>query len=136
MLGGCLLAIAINVAYLQFSFVPMQHMFQHLTPFLIKIIGLTAGSVLLATALVFAWVSCRNILRMQGDPEQLFFAAAFFLLLATCIKSSAQFSSRYVAQAAPVAILMLAPSFTAGGTAIPRFLLGVLLGFLALAGYY
>jgi 4-amino-4-deoxy-L-arabinose transferase-like glycosyltransferase len=135
MLGVCLFTAAINVAYVQFSFVPMP-LFQHLTPFLMNVIGLAVGSALLAAALVFAWISGRNILRMQGDPEQLFFAAAFFLLLSTCTKSSAQFSSRYVAQAAPVAILMLAPSFTTDGTAISRFVIGMLFGLLALAGYY
>ncbi len=78
----------------------------------------------------------RHLRSQGGDRESMFLTLTTLAIVATCAKSSAQFSSRYVVQAAPFLVAMTSGFAIAGMTRLARILLGGALGISSLLSYY
>lgn len=92
--------------------------------------------VFVVFGLYFVASSVMNLRARSQDPEFLFFTLATLAVVLTCAKSSAQFSSRYVVQAAPFLMAMTAEFAPAGTSRITRLLVGAALGMSSLLSYY
>jgi len=92
--------------------------------------------VFVVFGLYFVASSVMNMRARSGDTEFLFYTLATLAIILTCAKSSAQFSSRYVVQAAPFLVAMTAGFAPAGTGRIARLLAGAALGVSSLLSYY
>ena len=72
----------------------------------------------------------------EGRDNQLFGTLAAVAIIVTCAKSSAQFSSRYVLQAAPFLILAAGEYAASGPWRLARLSGGITLGLISLMSYY
>ncbi len=86
--------------------------------------------------LYFVASAAINLRARSHDAEFLFFTLAALAIVLTCAKSSAQFSSRYVVQAAPFLMAMTAEFAPAGTSRITRLIVGATLGISSLLSYY
>jgi len=87
------------------------------------------GLFFLASALIHLRLRYRN-------AEFAFVTLAALAILLTCAKSSAQFSSRYVVQAAPFLVAMTSEFAPAGTSRAVRLIAGAALGASSLLSYY
>ena len=87
------------------------------------------GLYYLLLMLVQVWDARENTMR-------LFLLLGAMAIIATCAKSAAQFSSRYVVQAAPFLVFVAADSSARGNGRLWRLLLGTALGLASLLSYY
>jgi len=103
---------------------------------LIRLILHAAPALLAGVAFLYGVSFAKHVWANRHDLWFVFLAIALLLVVGTCVKSSAQFSSRYVGQAIPFIVLLC--------TAIPvrkRLetacgLAGGMLGLLSLSSYY
>jgi hypothetical protein len=109
---------------------------QLLPPAIVLRLGYTFPAVLAGAGLYFFLVMSVRMWEARRDSMRLFLIVSAMAIILTCAKSSAQFSSRYVVQAAPFLVIMASQSPLAGTGRVFRLLLGAGLGMASLLSYY
>jgi hypothetical protein len=94
-----------------------------------------ASVALVGLAGIYLTATVWRMLERRQDRFYLFLSAAALLVLITCIKVTAQFSSRYAVQAAPLLILILAYHGRPSVWKATRLALGAGLGSISLWSY-
>ena len=119
------------------TWLPMMTVAERLLPAPVALrLGYTFPALLAGFGLYFLFVMLVRTWEARRDSMRLFLILGAMAIILTCAKSSAQFSSRYVVQAAPFLILMTAESTAAGTGRVLRLLLGAGLGIASLLSYY
>jgi 4-amino-4-deoxy-L-arabinose transferase-like glycosyltransferase len=130
-------SILINGIFSWIEFVPMRTLSNQIIPATIfpiytKIVsGLLVSLGVLYIASVF-----KNLFENRKNLNYLFLGVATLFICFTTLKVTVQFSSRYVAQALPLFILITAPYTEASYFKATRIVLGSLLGVAILTSYY
>jgi hypothetical protein len=138
--GGAVVALTFMVVnyWLEIGIhLPLQSFMEERLPeALIRLISHATPALLAGVTFLYCVSLAKHVWANRQDLWFVFLTVALLLVVGTCVKSSAQFSSRYVAQAIPFIVLLC--------TAIPvrrRLetacgLAGGMLGLLSLSSYY
>ncbi len=135
--GGILVLVLLNGWVFRTEFLPMKTVMEnlfpasYLTPFSRIFAALAVG--------LGGWFGISGLIRLwEHRTDKVFLMAwlATFLILATTIKVTHQFSSRYVAQAAPFLVLMLAPYQKEGPWKTFGMLVGMGVGLVSLGSFF
>jgi len=131
------LLLPINYYWLHFEYAPLSEALKKIFPAAFMQIYPYLISPLLATAaLYFLYSAFLQGMERRTEPFFLFILFAILLMLATSFKVTHIFSSRYVAQVAPLFIIMLAPYIRTGYWQCGRFAAGMIIGLLSLETYF
>lgn len=135
LLGAAAIIIS-NVFLFQYSFLPMYTIIEStFTVNAAVTIAKIFASLIIILAAYFVISGLMRFFQKPFMPDASFYIACCFLIIATCFKVVHQFSSRYVAQAAPFMILMLAPYIKANSYKFLATIAGVVLGILSLLSF-
>ncbi|TWW00357.1 glycosyltransferase family 39 protein [Chitinophaga pinensis] len=126
-----------NYYWLHYEYAPLNEALKKIFPAAVMHIYPYLISPLLATiALYFLYCAFWQGMERRTEPFFLFILFATLLMLATSFKVTHLFSSRYVAQAAPLFILLLAPYIRISYGQCIRFAAGMIIGLLSLETYF
>lgn len=127
----------INVFFLRIEFAPFTSIISRFLPSpLVFYYKLCCGSVLSILGISFVYFFLKKQLK-QKDKLSVFFLIGFFLIIATSVKVTHQFSARYVAQGFPLIILGLnMKRKNISWVSILMLLIGGVLGLLSLNSYF
>ncbi len=129
-------ALANNISH-TLTHLPMATVAERLLPAAVVLrVGYTVPAVLAAVGLYCLFLMLVQVWGARQDPMRLFLILSAMAIVATCAKSAAQFSSRYVVQAAPFLVFVAAESSARGTGHLLRLLLGAALGLASLLSYY
>jgi len=119
------------------TFLPLQTVVERLLPAAVVLrLGYTFPAVLAAVGLYYLLLMLVQVWDARENTMRLFLLLGAMAIIATCAKSAAQFSSRYVVQAAPFLVFVAADSSARGNGRLWRLLLGTVLGLASLLSYY
>jgi len=119
------------------TFLPLQTVVERLLPAAVVLrLGYTFPAVLAAVGLYYLLLMLVQVWDARENTMRLFLLLGAMAIIATCAKSAAQFSSRYVVQAAPFLVFVAADSSARGNGRLWRLLLGTALGLASLLSYY
>ncbi|PSL27471.1 hypothetical protein CLV42_1093 [Chitinophaga ginsengisoli] len=125
--------LPVNYYWLDFTYAPLNEAMKKIFPAaVIQIYPYLISPLLIAIALYFLYCSFLQWMERRTEPFFLFLLLATFLMLATSFKVGHLFSSRYVAQTAPLFIILLAPYVRASKEQCIRFAAGMIIGLLSL----
>ena len=132
-----LLLLVLNITVLHYSFAPLSKAVGKVFPPAVTALYPYVISPALATVAIY-YIACAGwqAWLRKSDPVFLFLLCCAMLMLATNLKVTHLFSSRYVGQAAAFMVLLLVPydRFTYGKSV--RFALGMIIGLLSLETYF
>ncbi|GAB4497988.1 MAG: hypothetical protein OHK0019_32620 [Saprospiraceae bacterium] len=131
------MAIIFNFLFSKIYFLPARSVFQNYFPYLpLEYIGLVFPCIIITFGFLFLIEAYERIFNKHERPATLFIFSflSTLLIIVSIAKSSPQFSSRYIAQAAPFIIIYL--SFIENSKAsIILHLVGICIGSLSLISY-
>jgi len=131
------LGVSVNLWTRTVQQLPMASVIRPLLgPGVADVAAVTFPVLFVVFGLYFVASSVINLRARSRDAEFLFFTLSALAIVLTCAKSSAQFSSRYVVQAAPFLMAMTAGFAPAGTSRITRLVVGATLGISSLLSYY
>jgi len=105
-------------------------------PKIIDIYKFIVPGIIFGIGLMYLSSCIFHIKKNRGNITFLFFLFAGLLILFTTIKSAAQFSSRYVVQAAPLFLLAYSDYIRFNYKTLLIQIIGIILGICILFGYY
>lgn len=108
---------------------------RNLPPEIMKIYQNLISPLLMVIASFFVFNLGKYILDNRNNSFQLFIAFSVILVLLTCISIKHLFSTRYVAQAMPLLVLLIAEKDTYDKSKIARLLIGIAIGYISLQTY-
>lgn len=106
------------------------------SPFLIDYYKYIAPGILMIPVVLFFKSSLNNIILYSEDNWRLFLFFSIVLITLTSIKTTHQFSSRYVAQSFPLIILLLHSQIKINHIQLVISTTGLIIGFSSLYSYY
>ncbi|WP_044219106.1 glycosyltransferase family 39 protein [Chitinophaga pinensis] len=131
------LLLPANYYWLHYEYAPLNEALKKIFPAALMRIYPYLISPLLATiALYFLYCAFWRGMERRTEPFFLFILFATLLMLATSFKVTHLFSSRYVAQAAPLFMILLAPYIRISYGQCIRFAAGMIIGLLSLETYF
>jgi hypothetical protein len=126
----------VNTFLLHYSYAPLSNVVSKILPASIFHLYELTASALLATLAAYFLVCCYyRAMENVFNPSFLLALMAMLAILATAAKISHQFSSRYVAQAAPFMIVVFARIDEKDSWKWVRIIIGMIIGFLSLNTY-
>ena len=129
--------LPVNYYWLHFGYAPLNEAMKKIFPAAVmQIYPYIISPLLMTIALYFLYCSFLQWMERRTEPFFLFILLAALLMLVTSFKVSLLFSSRYVAQAMPLFIILLAPYIHANKQQCIRFAAGMILGLLSLEMYF
>ncbi|MBV8253774.1 MAG: hypothetical protein JO154_14290 [Chitinophaga sp.] len=140
-LGGLLITYLVfsllNIFVLHYSYAPLSEALEKVLPTaMVRIYPFVISPVLATVALYYLVCSMYQAWIRRSEETYLFLLASCLLILATSCGVTHLFSSRYVAQAAALAVLLLVPYDRLNYWKLARFAVGMLIGFLSLETYF
>lgn len=128
---------ALNYMVLDYKYYPLSEVLKKVAPQGFMNIYPYLISPLLATMAVY-FVGCCAVRAWEhrGNPFFLFLLAGGMALLASSFSVTHLFSTRYVAQAAPFLVMVMAGYDKPGRARLLRFAIGVFIGVLSLETYF
>jgi 4-amino-4-deoxy-L-arabinose transferase-like glycosyltransferase len=133
----CAILLPTNYYWLHYEYAPLNEALKKIFPAAVMQVYPYLISPLLATiALYFLYCAFLQGMERRTEPFFLFILIATLLMLATSFKVTHLFSSRYVAQVAPLFIVLLAPYIRVSKWQCIRFAAGMIVGLLSLETYF
>ncbi len=127
----------LNIFVLHYSYAPLSEALEKVLPAALMHIYPFVISPLLATiALYYLVCSLYQAWQRRDEETYIFLLASCLLILATSCGVTHLFSSRYVAQAAGLTVLLLVPYDRISYWKLARFAVGMLIGLLSLETYF
>jgi len=131
------LLLPANYYWLHYEYAPLNGALKKIFPAAVMQVYPYLISPLLTTiALYFLYCAFWRGMERRTEPFFLFILFATLLMLATSFKVTHLFSSRYVAQAAPLFMILLAPYIRISYGQCIRFAAGMIIGLLSLETYF
>lgn len=93
-------------------------------------------SVLFGVGILYIFACIYQILENKNNHWFIFIIMAGLLIIATTVKSSAQFSSRYVAQSLPLFLIAYSGKIFINRRSMILGILGIIIGMISLSSYY
>jgi 4-amino-4-deoxy-L-arabinose transferase-like glycosyltransferase len=132
-----LILLPVNYYWLHYEYAPLSEVLKKIFPAAItEIYPYFISPLLLTIALYFLYCAFLQWMERRTEPFSLFILLSVLLMLATSFKVTHLFSSRYVAQTAPLFIIMLAPYIRVSKGQLIRFAAGMIIGLLSLETYF
>ncbi|MBV7532001.1 hypothetical protein [Chitinophaga sp. sic0106] len=132
-----ILLLVINITVLQYSFAPLSKAIGKVFPAAVTNVYPYIISPALATVAIYYVACCTwQAWQRRSEPVFLYLLSCCMLMLATNLKVTHLFSSRYVGQAAAFLILLLVPYDKLTYGKCLRFALGMIIGLLSLETYF
>jgi hypothetical protein len=132
-----ILSVLINAIFGWIDFVPMTTLSNQFIPaFLLPIYTQISSGALFSLGVLYLASLFKNLIDNRNNLIYVFLAIATLFICFTTLKITVQFSSRYVAQALPLFILITEPYSEASYFKATRIVLGSLLGLAILTSYY
>lgn len=129
--------IIINLKFHFLSFEPLKSVSDKIIPYsLLNSYKYIAPGVIVGISILYITSCVFQLIKNRKNVFFLFTLIAGLLIIATTLKSSAQFSSRYVVQAAPFFMIAYFDYIEINGKTFILQLVGVLLGIFSLLSYY
>jgi 4-amino-4-deoxy-L-arabinose transferase-like glycosyltransferase len=129
--------LPVNYYWLHFAYAPLNEAMKKIFPAAaIQMYPYLISPLLMTVALYFLYSSFLRWMERRTEPFFLFILLATLLMLATSSNVGQPFSSKYVAQAAPLFIILLAPYIRASKQQCIRFAAGMIIGLLLLEMYF
>lgn len=131
------LLLLLNIALLQETYAPLSEALRQVLPAaLMRLYPYLVAPALCLIAIYFGICSLLRAREHQGQPFFLFLLAGCLLLLASSAGVTHLFSSRYVAQAVPLLMLVLAGYQRFSYARCALFAAGMVMGVLSLETYF
>lgn len=134
--GLGVMALTLNLIFRWWELHPVASLTLHFPTIIQATFGYLMAGWVLGIGVYFLAACIYHLFDMRQHRWQVFLLLAGLLLLLTTLKSSAQFSSRYVVQALPFFLLAYKNHIVFNRKALLLQMAGVLLGLIALAGYF
>jgi 4-amino-4-deoxy-L-arabinose transferase-like glycosyltransferase len=132
-----IILLPFNYYWLHYEYVPFHEALKKTIPAaILQIYSYLTTPLLLTLALYFLYSTFLQWMERRTAPFFLFILLSLLLMLITGFKVTHSFSSRYVAQAAPLFIIVLAPYIVVGKWQLIRFAAGMIIGLLSLEMYF
>lgn len=132
-----IILLPVNYYWLHYEYAPLSGALKKILPAAImQIYPYVISPLLITFALYFLYAAFLQWMERRTEPFFLFILMAALLMLATSFKVTHIFSSRYVAQVAPLFIILLAPYIRVNKGQCIRFAAGVIIGLLSLETYF
>jgi hypothetical protein len=132
-----LIIILLNNFLLKFEFLPLAGVISKFLPIsIMPYIGKSFASVIICAGLYLIFSSLLNLNNTKTNVFLLFFTVSCMLILFSSAKITHQFSSRYVAQAAPFIILMSAHFVKFNFYRVLGTIIGIVLGVMSLISFF
>ncbi|PWV55807.1 glycosyltransferase family 39 protein [Chitinophaga sp. S165] len=132
-----IILLPVNYYWLHYTYAPLSEALGKIVPAAImQIYPYLISPLLLTLALYFLYCAFLQWMERRTEPFSLFILLSLLLMLATSFKVTHLFSSRYVAQTAPLFIIMLAPYIRVSRAQLIRFAAGMIIGLLSLETYF
>lgn len=132
-----LLLFILNYYGWQYVYAPLSATMERVLPaVLMHVYPWLAAPLLMTIALYFLGCCLWQAWQRRGDIFFIFLLSAVLLMLASCVQITHLFSSRYVAQTAPLLVLLLPGYDRPGWQRCLRFAAGMLAGLLSLETYF
>lgn len=126
-----------NYYWLHYEYAPLNEALKKIFPAaFMQLYPYLISPVLATIALYFLYCAFWQGMERRTEPFFLFILFATLLMLATSFKVTHLFSSRYVAQVAPLFVILLAPYIRVSYGQIIRFTAGMIIGLLSLETYF
>ncbi|MBW8686734.1 glycosyltransferase family 39 protein [Chitinophaga rhizophila] len=126
-----------NYFWLHYEYAPLNEALKKIFPAaFMQLYPYLISPVLATIAVYFLYCACWQGMERRTEPFFLFILCSTLLMLATSFKVTHLFSSRYVAQAAPLFIILLAPFIRVSYGQWIRFTAGMIIGLLSLETYF
>lgn len=125
-----------NILWWHVQYYPMSDFLsRNLPQGIMKIYQNVISPLLMVIASFFVLNLGIHIISNRNKSFHLFIAISLILVLSTCISIKHLFSTRYVAQAMPLLILLVAEKDTYDKSKIARLLIGIAIGYISLQTY-
>ncbi|SHN44320.1 glycosyltransferase family 39 protein [Chitinophaga sp. CF418] len=132
-----IILLPVNYYWLHLQYAPLNEAMKKIFPAAVmQIYPYLISPMLMTIALYFLYSTFLQWMERRTEPFFLFILLATLLMLATSFRITHLFSSRYVAQAAPLFIILLAPYIRASKQQCIRFAAGMIIGLLSLETYF
>lgn len=133
-----LIFIPVNIAFKFVEFVPFKSVIFSICrlPLLVNYYKYMAPGILMIPIVFFFQSSLRNIILYKADNWKLFLFFSILLITLTSVKSTHQFSSRYVVQCFPLIMLLLHERIKINYFQLVISVVGLIIGFSSLYSYY
>jgi len=129
--------LLINIFLVRYEYAPLDRMLGRVLPgSFMKIYPLLISPLLATLSLYFIASSLRQAWIRRSEPFFVFILFAGLLLLASSFKVTHLFSTRYVAQAAPMFVLLFPGYDRFSWSRLLRFIAGMAIGYLSLETYF
>ncbi len=129
--------LPVNYYWLHYAYAPLSGVLGKIFPAAVmQIYPYLISPFLLTIALYFLYCAFLQWMERRTEPFSLFILLSVLLMLATSFKVTHLFSSRYVAQTAPLFIIMLAPYIRINRGQLIRLAAGMIIGLLSLETYF
>ncbi|WP_161596749.1 glycosyltransferase family 39 protein [Chitinophaga vietnamensis] len=137
LIAAYIILLIANISVLHYEYAPLSEALGKVMPVkLMQVYPYVISPLLATVALYFLCCSAWQAWLHRTDNVFLFLLAAGILVLATSFKVTHLFSSRYVAQAAPFFVLVLAGYDRISYNRCLRFAVGMCIGLLSLETYF
>jgi len=132
-----IISIMMNSLFGWLEFIPMKSLSSQFIPeSLFPIYTRMFSGLLFSLGVLFVASSFKNILNNRQNLKYIFLVMTMLFICFTTLKVTIQFSSRYVAQALPLFVLIAAPYTEASYFRATRIVMGSVLGLAILTSYY
>lgn len=132
-----MILLPMNYYWLHYEYAPLSGALKKIFPAAImQIYPYLISPLLITIALYFLYTVFLQWMERRTEPFYLFLLMATLLMLATSFKVTHLFSSRHVAQVAPLFIILLAPYIRVNRGQCIRFAAGMIIGLLSLETYF
>jgi len=126
----------LNLFWWEVKYYPFYYFLAGILPRVFMIIyPYLISPILMTFASYFSWNLGLHMLEHRNNAYYQLIAASLILVLVTCINIKHLFSSRYVAQAVPFLVVLVADKDDVGMFKLVRILIGVAIGYISLQTY-
>ncbi|GAA0560783.1 glycosyltransferase family 39 protein [Chitinophaga japonensis] len=137
LLAAYVLFLVLNITLVRFEFGPLSVTMEKILPApLMRLYPFVISPALAVIAVYFIICSLLRAWERRTEPFYLYLFGCAMLMLATSLKVTHLFSSRYVAQAAPFFVLLLLPFDRFSYGKCVRLVIGMVIGLLSLETYF
>lgn len=138
-IGLAIMMVAFTISNLFWFKVKHQPLYyflsKHLPENIMNIYPIIISPALMVFAVYFSYTLLQYIVQHRNDTYSLSIAFSLAFVLTTCVNITHLFASRYVAQAAPFLVIIMAEKDTFDRYKIMRLLAGIVLGYISLQTY-
>jgi hypothetical protein len=135
--AGYIILLALNLFLVRYEYFPLlKTMEKVFPPAFLRIYPLLISPLLATLSLYFIFSCLVRAWQRRSDPFFVFLLFCGMLLLASSLKVTHLFSTRYVAQASPFFVLLFPDYDSPTWGRWLRFILGMLIGFASLETYF